>query len=846
MPRIGTSNIRRKRAEEKLSKLGNSRFAFISAPAGYGKTTAVIDYITRENRKHAWFSIDADDNDPSRFWKYVTSAIARCTGQEEIAGISTDGELVLSNITIDLLIKAIEAESEAFVLVLDDFHLIHNIDIHNNVEHFVKYMPENVSLIITSRTEPARGLALLCIKGIGFLLDRKDLAFSEENTKEYFSQKEIHISNREYKDIYKYSEGWPAGIVAAAMSIREKGNRKEYPTMSSAMDQNIAFYLEVEVFDCWPEETKEFLIMTSFLDKLSGPICSAVTGNARSADILETLAQNNGFVISLDTNKQWYRYHNLFQEFLLAQLEQFVKAERRSLYLLAADWFFEQEMLEDAIKWLLEAKEYQRFVPIFLKYMRIAVLREARGSNILLVRKWYASVPEEYFYDSPIVFTGYSWIAFMDNDIHVLKKCVQNAHKSYNRIQAGLNPDEREYFEVVILFSELNIAIYEMDLARIFICFEKMRRYKPNTNIIVGDLNWFEPCLLNTRYGFMGRLQKADAYKSVEAEMYPFMRDNSGYVATIIAETFYMRNKLDQTMELMITHMPSIVKRCGAIVPAFILQAKIKMAQRDVAGAFSIIEEARKLLGEKADSVWGYHLDVFEAKLYTQTGEYERAYEKIESNKLGVYDTPTCVREPEHLVFARLLIHSNRLDDALILLKKLEEFARGQDRLASLMEILCLTAVCYSMKVDYSSAVESLKHALDLGSKEGYIRTFVDEREPMSTLLDRYVAQNRNGGAGKHLAYARNLLKQTNEFIGTINWQTPSEIRPVGTQEIFNKIEQELLKYMTENATNQQMADELFLSINTIKKYNSRIFDKLGASNRFEAIQKAKKLGILK
>jgi LuxR family maltose regulon positive regulatory protein len=434
----------------------------------------------------------------------------------------------------------------------------------------------------------------------------------------------------------------------------------------------------------------------------------------------------------------------------------------------------------------------------------------------------------------------------MSGEIDTAKEWIKKARKHSDRIKAGLNPEQRNLLEVYMLQAELNIDISERDLVKLFFRLDKIRKCKLGQILIVSDLNWYEACLLNTRYGFMGRLQKVNVYAQVAHEMYPYLGEASAYIATIIAEGFYEQNKRGEAAKILVDFMPSIVKRCGAIVPAFILQAKIKMAQRDVAGAFSIIEEARKLLGEKADSVWGYHLDVFEAKLYTQTGEYERAYEKIESNKLGVYDTPTCVREPEHLVFARLLIHSNRLDDALILLKKLEEFARGQDRLASLMEILCLTAVCYSMKVDYSSAVESLKHALDLGSKEGYIRTFVDEREPMSTLLDRYVAQNRNGGAGKHLAYARNLLKQTNEFIGTINWQTPSEIRPAGTQEIFNKIEQELLKYMTENATNQQMADELFLSINTIKKYNSRIFDKLGASNRFEAIQKAKKLGILK
>lgn len=162
----------------------------------------------------------------------------------------------------------------------------------------------------------------------------------------------------------------------------------------------------------------------------------------------------------------------------------------------------------------------------------------------------------------------------------------------------------------------------------------------------------------------------------------------------------------------------------------------------------------------------------------------------------------------------------------------------------SLMEILCLTAICQSKKVDFQSAMQTLKEALELGSKEGYIRVFVDEREPMAVLLDRYISQNRNGGAGVHLTYARNLLKLTNDYIAVVNARQQNQEGVKTAPDLLTKTELEIMKYMMQQASNQQIADDLFLSINTVKKYNARIFDKLGVNNRYEAMQKAKQLGL--
>lgn len=844
MPRIGATYVHRKRAESMLSKLDRCKFAFLSAPAGYGKTTAIIDYVNRSDKRCAWVSIDQDDNDPSRFWSCLITSISACTGLSELTNISTDLEQTISHITADALIEAIADLDEPFVIVLDDYHLINNEWLHRSVEHFVKYKPNDVSVVFTSRVAPPKGLALLCVKGFGFTLGREDLAFSVENTKEYFSQNEMHVSEQENRTIHHYSEGWPAGIVAAAMRIHEKGNRNEFSKKPAQVDQNIAAYLESEVFDCWPEETREFLIQTSFLDKLSGSLCSSVTGNDKSAVLLKKLSKSNAFIVSLDSNEEWYRYHHLFQDFLLERLNERGEEEARKLYLRAVDWFSGQNMQSDVIRWLLKAKEYDVVAPMLFEYIGHRITEEAHEADMQQLCKWHQSVPEEYFKENPELFGWRAWVSFMNDDVESAKEWIRKARKSADLVRSKQNQQQRDMLEVNLLIVEINIDIYEQDIVKMLWRVNKMRNCKVSITPRTGDLNWHEACLLNTRYGFMGRLQLASGYTNVKAEMLAYMGDTAAYIATIIAEAAYEQNKLETAIQTLIEFMPSIEKRSGALAPAFILQAKLKCAAGDFEGAFAFIHNARQLLADQSVGVWRHHLDVFEASLQLKLGRYENTSALIRSERLSVHDAVSRIREPEYLVFARMLMHANRFDEALILLKRLETFAREHDRLMSLMEILCLTAICQSKKVDYQSAMLTLKEALKRGNKEDYVRVFVDEQEPMAVLLDRYISQNRNGGAGVYLTYARNLLKLTNDYIAMVNARQQNQEGVKTGPDLLTKTELEIMKYMMQQASNQQIADDLFLSINTIKKYNARIFDKLGVNNRYEAMQKAKQLGL--
>ncbi|HBE77503.1 MAG TPA: hypothetical protein DDW65_06920, partial [Firmicutes bacterium] len=768
MPYIGRNIVKRKKIAEKLRLLPDYKLALISAPAGYGKTTAVVDYLTGENLKFAWLSIDKADNDPLRFWRYLLSSVSQCVGNDEINRISLDLDLVLSNITVDLLISTLETLSEKFVMVLDDYHLIDNGIVLNSVEHFVRFMPQNVNQIILSRKEPEHTLSVLRARGMVISLGIKDISFDYDETTEFFVQRGIHLTEEEVDKIEKCTEGWAAGLVAASFSLRECEGIANTVSAFSGKNKNIGLILENEILAHWPGEVRDFLIHTSFLDKLSGSLCSAVTGNGNSAGLLKMLSDNNSFIIPLDTQNQWFRYHHLFQEFLLNRLELEGETVLRRLYSLAGEWYLEQGLQAEGINWLLEAGEYEKALPFILDYRFQTVLQDY---EFLQWNQWIDRIPEMLYENDASVYTSYSWVASMDNKLDVAQAWAEKARACYKRVNGSLEKMERNQMEAYVISAELNVAVLKMDIPQALLLFCKLCNLKIHVPVRLGEMNWNEPSLLKTVYGFKGRLGTVKFYLPAVNLLPGLFGDFSAYFAVIVAEFYYEQNKLRELNATLMNNIATItaMKNPGLLVPCFTVLAKGKLAKGDIAGAFRTVAEAKKLLDGGAGSVWRYHLDIFMAKLYLGTGDAigdaGSALKFLDTGKMGIFDALSCIRESEYIVYTRYLMRISRLDDALILLRRLENFAAKESRLGSKIELLCLMAVGYGMKGDYQSALEILEQALALGSKEGYARTFIDELEPMAVLLERYVTVNRNGYKNKHLTYAKSLLRSTNEYI---------------------------------------------------------------------------------
>lgn len=846
MPRVGSNIVRRRKIEERLRELPDYKLAFLSAPAGYGKTTAVADYLKRTDMKHAWLSLDEADNDPVRFWKYLTASVAGCLDDEGVVQLSVDEELISSNITAELFIDALETVRSRFVLILDDCHLIENETILSSIEYFVRYMPGNIDLILLGRKEPENMLSLLRARGTAISMGARDLAFDYDEAAEFFTQKGFHLTQEEIRTLERYTEGWAAGLVAASFSISESESIKNAVSALSGKDKNISLILEKEVFVRWPEEVRNFLIHTSFMDRLSGPLSAAVTGNERSAELLKQLSESNSFVIPLDSEDRWFRYHHLFREFLLGHLGQEDDAALRGLYGKAGAWFLNNGEITDAVDWLLKAGEFEKAYPHIVNYRN----KNAPDSDYSLWKKWVKSIPEKLYADDPTMYVSYSWISSMENSMNTAEEWSDKARACFERIKDGLGEKEKDRLEAQVLFSDLNIAIQKKDVELVFQDYERLNGLKLYEPVLPGELNWNEPSLLKTVYGFKGRLSMVEKYLALMDNLPRLIGSFSSYAAVIVAEFYYERNHLDELITILTKNMGSIteINMPGIIVPSFILLAKGKRAKGDIAGAFHDIEEAKKLLAGKPGNVWSYHLDIFTAALYLSIGDAGHATRYIDMGRIGLYDPLSAVREYEYIVYARYLKRINRPDDALILLGRLSDFAGKENQLGRQIELLCLEALCHGMKGNLSSAIPVLDRALALGMAEGYVRTFADEGEPMAAFLETYVNAGR-GRNGRYLPYARNLLRSTGEYVGLLKnpkKKARSGKSRNGLASLLTNREIEVLKLLAEKKSNQEIADQLFFSVSAVKQYNTRIYVKLGVKNRLEAIDKASELGLTK
>gem|GEM_PF-475923 len=845
-PRMSPKIIKRKHIEKKLGFLPECKLVLVTAPAGYGKTTAVVNFLENSNLRYAWFSIDEADNDPVRFWKYIKASFAQCLKNEEILrDVSVSAELVTSNITVDLMINILSGIAEDLVLVIDDYHLIHNARILKSVAYFVKYMPPKLGMIILSREENEE-LYRLCSRETVISLGLKDMAFSPDETNEFLMQREIHLTGEDIRVLDESIEGWAAGLVAAAFSIKESHSISETVKGFSSKDRNINSLLEREVFMRCPDAEQKFLLHTAFLDKLSGSLCAQVTGNEQSAELLGMLSRTNSFIIPLDREDEWFRYHHLFQEYLMSKLEKEEEASLCTLYNLAGQWYQEHGFIRDAIDCYLKAEEYEKAFPLVWDIY----LMLTQNGEYSTWSKWMEIIPEELSENDVQACTGLSWVYTMENQLDKAEKWAAKAHACLERVKGVLAQKEREFLEANIIMTFANIAVFRMDAAAALQYYRQIYDLKLHTPIVIGEMNSGEPSLLKTAYGFRGRLNKVcEAYESVIDDTPRVLGNFSAYISVVLAECQYERGELNEVYSTLVKSMGRItgLKNPGIIVPCFITLAKVKRAKGDIPGAYEIIESGRAILGNKK-SVWSYFLDVFTAGLYIYNGDTDSAAKLIAADRLGIFDGISASREFEYIVFARYLILIGHLDEALILLSRLVNFSTTENRLVSRIETLCLVAVCSQQMGEAANAMLALHKALELGYEDGYARTFADEGQPMAVLLANYRAWIRQNGNDKYEEYSKYLLKLTKENI-RIHKATMlrDDIAASGEEPALNVLrERELavLKLLVEELSNQEIAEKLFISVRTVKYYNAQIFEKLGVKNRLEAIIKARELGI--
>lgn len=846
-PGINSNSITRLRLHEKLNNSLGCRLTTVVAPAGYGKTTAVLEWIETCGLPAAWLSLDEHDNNPAIFWRYL------CTALDSISpGVGKDTEYVFSSpellkaeIHINILVDCLSQAKSDFLLVLDDLHLIDEYSIFEGLSHLIDYLPPKMHLILISRTEPDLIPRKHRIKWQTQRLTKEDLLFREEEITRFYEARGITLENTELKKVENYTEGWAAALVAVTLSMEESGGHDAIEALSRSV-RDFSQYLRDEVVGNWPSEMLSFTMKTSILDTLSEDLCNAVTGSSGGNLMLKKIYERSGFLQALDGQGQAYRYHYLLKSFLVELLRETSPEEIPQLYERAGIWFREKGLIPEAVESFLSGSFYQEAFELIEHRVDNLINKKDFGRLLSWIERLPASYQDNSFKISVIYTTYFTEIGQYDLSHHWLESMKNLADSGpYAPV-----PQLSGYCQTVCRMVEANLLLREGNtefLPLIFTAAEtdggKYYKMPEYTDFNIADI-YFYRCPIGAVTALFR--ENPERYGRLIESYRGMISKNPGYAPLGIGEFLYENDRLNEAMP----HLLNALKEAqdanctGAFVPVMVDLARLKRAVGDISGAFGVLEECERRLQSVGKSHWNYLIGAFRCRLYLDTGNSEKVEEWFLASKLTVFTEINRIREFELIVFARVLIWMNRSHDAQLLLQRILAFTEEGRRLHSRVEVLNLLALMAFRNHQTRLAYSYLDESVDIGMKEGYTRSYLDELSPMAQLLRAYIKsrgkRREEDRFNERLEYAAGLLKQMHGSLmqtlevpyGVIAGEIAEK-----TAEQLTEQEKKVLELIVNAATNKEISEKLGISVRTVKTHTGNIYGKLGLKNRAQCVK---------
>jgi LuxR family maltose regulon positive regulatory protein len=891
VPRRGRGLVARPRLINGLTHRAESALTLVSAPAGFGKTTLLTEWLAEwlaaapaEGRSAAWLSLDARDNDPALFWRYLVAALAAAApgvGSNALGLLQTPQpatEAVLATLLNDL-----NAVANDVVLVLDDFHVIEAPDVQTGMAFLLENLPPRIHLVIVARADPSLPLARL--RGRGELVEIRaaELRFTPDEAAGYLNgAMGLALTPQEVDALEGRTEGWIAALQLAALSMQGREDVAGFIAGFAGDDRYIVDYLAEEVLQRQPEQIRGFLLQTSILSRLTGSLCDAVTGQDDGKVTLEALDRANLFLVPLDDRRRWYRYHHLFADVLQAHLRDERAGRLRELHLRASDWYEQNGDRAEAIDHALAGADVERAAELVER--SIPDLRRNRQEATL--RSWLEALPEELYRVRPVLSMGFAASLMARGDIEGVEVRLRQAER-------WLGPTTDHVSEMVVVDEE---AFRTLPTA--------LSMYRAGTALVRGDITGTmtharraleladeddqlargaPTALLGLAYWTTGDLDAAsglyvDGMASLERAGYHSdvlggsialadMRLAQGRLrdATSIFERglqraersqpvlrgaadmhvglsrlLYERDELDSARQHLeasselgdYNGLPQNRYRWR------VAMARIREAEGDLVGALDLLGEAERLyVGDFSPNV--RPVPAVRARVLLAQGEWRAALDWARERGLSAADDLSYLREFEHITLARALLarytaerDERSIQEAGGLLDRLGQAAEDGGRTGSLIEILVVRSLAHQAGGDVPAALAGLRRALTLAEPEGYVRIFVDEGPSMVSLL-RLVAKQ-----GAPSSYVRRLVAAVG---------VPADRGPVDQALIdpLSARELDVLRLLGTDLDGPGIARELFVSLNTVRTHTKNIYAKLGVNNRRAAVRRAGELTLL-
>ena len=823
--RLLPRNALNRRLEDSLSR----RLTVITAPAGYGKTSAVLKWLEGISLPSAWFSIDGGDNDAFLFWRYFCASldVVSPSISKDTEYVFASKELFEAKVHQSIMIDRLSTVSSAFFLVLDDFHLITNRSVLDDLSYFISYLPSNMHLVLIGRTEPRLNIAKLGIKEDLVRIRAAELRFDTEEISRYYETRGYFLQKEEIQKIETYTEGWAAALVAVALSLKDETNRRAVINSFGSRNPHIEGYLSEDVFNMWTKEQQDFMVRTSILDKLCGPLCKAIT-DSDGGRLLKELSDQNSFLVALDQEGLWFRYHHLFLDFLRKRLLKKDASSIRQLHKRAGDWLNANGFYNEAVDHYFNGAFYEGALLIFQENAS-TLIRLGEYSKAM---SWIGKLPAEVVENTPrIILVKILCLTAMGE----LEKAWQYLKQIEPVFNERIDPSDFIYTEYLLV--KTNLLALQGDAEESASTLGKIA-VGTNMNLYYADFNLYDISLYRSPYNTFIKMliNNPSDYELSYLRYKGTITSSPGYFQLSKGEAWYEGGRMDEALPELITAAENAANNAcpGALVPAAVTLAKIRRAKGDICRAMEVIEECERRVEEFHRPHWGYMLRAFKVRLSIDMDDTEMIDNWMKENRLEINQDITRTREYELLVLARVLIHKCRYHDADILLNRLLNFANELNRDHSLVEINNLLAITAMRNLKEELAIKHLEKALSIGMKEGYLNSFVDELAPMISLLEMYLGKHLN--EDRLAAYAKKILGCTKDRFS--HFAFPADSDTIET--LLTSTEKKVLRLIKNAYTNKEIAAELGITLRTAKAHTGSIYKKLGVKNRMQCLNKVK------
>jgi len=851
-----------------------SRLTLISASAGFGKTTLVSEWITDCGKPVVWISLDEGDNDSVRFITYLIAALQTIKvglGEGMLTTLQSHQQSQIE-MALTTLLNEISTIPNPFLLILDDYHVIDSKPVDEALAFLVERLPPQMHLVIATREDPSLPLARLRVRGQLTELRAADLQFTPAEATEFLNRAMgLNLSDADVAALESRTEGWIAGLQLAALSMQGHTSRNAASFIKSFTGSHrfVLDYLIEEVLGQQSEQIQTFLLRTSILDRMCGSLCDAVLLDPSTSGqkILEQLERANLFIVPLDNERHWYRYHHLFGDLLRQRFGQ--PNELPAYHLRASEWYEANGDLAQAFHHALAAGDFERAANL----AEAAWQGMERNFQTLVWLGWVKKLPDAAVCSRPWLCVQIGWAYSDVGALEPSETYLKNAERALTDVK---DQEEFKSIPATIALIRSGNAQIEGDLPETVRYAELCIQLAPKSDLLIRSqaaitLGFTQWAVGDVEASLQAMLTWMDDMQKLGNHMYAIA---SAFVVADMQTTLGHLGEAENILQQMIQQaaiygqdainvtahhhlgLAMLAHERGddaAVTPRLQLVAELGqrstlidwahrwgLAQARLAESAGEWDEALKFLDEAQR---GYvknpiptlqPIEARKARIYLKQGRLDMAQAWAQARSLSVRDEASYPGEYEHLTLARIHLAERSFEGVHPLLERLLALAESQKRTGSVIEILITQALAHHAQGEQSQALE---RALMLAEPEGYLRIFVDEGEPMAELLTKIDTKD-----GPHIKeYVHKLLGALGNTtdIHHSSFIIHPLVDPLSEREL------EVLKLLRSELSGPEIAEQLIVSLNTLRTHTKNIFNKLGVNNRRSAVRRAEELDLL-